>query len=187
MTTNNSANIPNVVSGLPVGVSSLTPQTASSSPSLVFAVGAVYARYLFSLDSIVEGTPDDKLYMYFSTNGGSTYLTDYAQIGVRTAQNDGPSRVGANNQSQISLTEDAGVNSTDGGYGYYGTVILFNNIGTQPRVQIESVWKGNSSTTLRTLTSSAYSSGTGSAITAVKFAFSTGNIASGTITPYAFN
>lgn len=186
MTTNNAANNANTVNNSVISSAKLAVYTASSSASLIIPVGSVYTQTLFSLDSIVEATTNAKLYMYFSTDGGSTYLNSYGTVYVQTAQDGGPSRGGGNNKTEISLTEDVGVDSSDGGYGYYGQIIMYNNIGTQARIQFNGLWKGSSASTLRFMNGGAYAPGNGDPVTAVKFAFSSGNLASGTITTYGY-
>lgn len=187
MTTNNGANIINVSSPTTLLGNKIATYTASSSASLVIPVGATYTQYLLAIDSLVEGTTNAKLYLTFSTDGGSTYLNSYGEVYVQTAQDGGPVRGGANSQAQITLTEDVGIDSSDGGYGYYGQIVLYNKTGTQPRVQFNSTWKGSSPATLRFINGSAYAPGDSNPVTALKFAMSSGNIASGTITVYGYN
>lgn len=186
MTTNNAVNLLNVPSPTTLASVKLTPYTASSSASIIIPINTTYTKYQFSLASIVEATTNAKLYLTFSIDGGSNFLSSYGTVYVQTAQDGGPTRGGANNQSQISLTEDSGIDSGDGGYGYYGQIVLYNNIGTQTRVQFNGLWKGSSNSTLRFMQGGAYTP-TGSTVNAIKFAMSSGNIASGTIVPEAFN
>lgn len=172
------------------GLVLLQTQTASASASLIFtsALSSTYNTYYIDFDQLVPSTTADLL-LTASTDGGSTYLasTDYRYCHLFMATDSASTALTrSNGASSISLANGFAVNvwTTGTGGSLNGGLFLHNVNG--------SLWK----TLVGQLgciyvPSGAFVSGqmtaqisTTSVVNALKFAPSTGNIASGTIRVY---
>jgi hypothetical protein len=127
MTTNNSANIPNVQSGAGTTFQEVAIQTASNSPSIVFGnLSSTYSMYMTVFRSISPVVDTDTLYMYFSQDNGATYLGAgaYVTSGTYVANNNSSNAPAqfhdGSNQNQIWLSQPI----PTGGY-VHGTMNIF--------------------------------------------------------------
>lgn len=163
----------------------LSTQTASSSASLQFTNflnTTLYKFYLIELNQIVPATNTAGLLITLSTNGGSSYLssaykwTSNITFGTNTGG-------GSGSTSDSSMKVYALGNSTAttlGGCGF----LNFYGLGQSTQCQYQglvSLYDSNSNLTQTNAT--GCNTGT-TAINAIKFAFSSGNIASGTLYLY---
>lgn len=170
----------------------LESHTASSSATLNFTtcLSGTYPTYKFQFQNVVSATANVNLALRVSTNGGSTYDSTTAynagdhQIGFSSLAGDGAQFNEAVTSLPIGVT---GVLTNAGaGVGVDGWMDLFN-------VNSTSVWKqflwqvyvgnGNAHTGVYTAVGGGIWGST-SAVNAVQFFFSSGNITSGTIVCY---
>lgn len=173
-------------------------ETASASASVEFKNGvssvvfdSTYDEYLFVLHKVLPSADDDKLWMRYSTDGGSTYRTtsyylwgsDYGRASVASADN-----LSADDEFVISCadvsTHGVGNATTDevgltGEYIVYkpsaaGRLVVSGRCGFIPAAGITVPIEGH-----------FYGQSTASEdADAIQFLFSTGNITSGTFRLY---
>jgi len=143
----------------------LSTQTASSSASLSFTslITSTYPVYFIKIRSLIPATDATNLLLTFSTDNGSTYLsTNYLWSNYHITSGGAPTQTKSASDSSIHVCETASSTSTNNGINMefycfgFGTAVV-------PAIM------GNTGTT---------------AINAIKFAMSAGNIASGTISLY---
>lgn len=158
----------------------LSSATASNSASVVFAGGidSTYDEYIFEISDVIPVTDGQDLYMTFSTDGGSSYLaSNYAYAYAQVVAGNPVGQVANGSMTQIKVTD-----TQDNAAGCSASLQLrlYNPAGT-------SVWKKgflsltefqDTASVMHMLTG-AFANKTTSAINAVKFAYSSGNISSG--------
>lgn len=167
----------------------LEEKTASSSAQLDFSasISATYDLYQFEFIDVKPATNNDNFYMRVSTNGGSSFLTTTIYQHTSFLWRAGAHGNGGATDAQLNLTFN-GI-STNASYpGVCGTLKFYNPLGTTYRKHLTgqfsffgevpaylegSVLMGTIETT--------------SAVNAVRFYFSSGNIASGTIRCYGID
>lgn len=180
-----------VTTGTPV---LLATKTASASATLDFTefANTVYSRYLFVLENVKPAT--DQVYgqMRFSTNAGVAYdagASDYEWSVNGWSATDGNIQQGNVGATSLGLTKVAAVADTSIGnaaaeFGITGEIKLFNAANASARTKIISAL--------------TYDNANGNGVSvmgqgkrkatqdtdAVRFLFSSGNIASGTIKMY---
>ena len=155
--------------------------TASSSASLSFTTGisSTYTNYLFVISNIISASSSVTFGMQFSTNGGSSYLSSNYISGNFTLAYTATTLSNSNSTSNIILT--GGVTSTDTGLS--GTLWCYGiTTASQPNCTYDMTWKNSSSSSARLF--GGGNNTTTAGVNAFQFAFSSGNIASGTITLY---
>ncbi len=174
------------VSGMPMTL--ISTQTATSSASLVFTdLNSTYGMYEFVLRDIKPATDDVSLRIEMSTNNGSSYLASGYQYQVQAAiAGTGIASEGSASASIILLTKAGGGSAGVGnatGESYSGIVRLFLPSGSQAK-KIEA--SGTYYNAAGTMVSSPVggANNTTTAVDAVRFTFSSGNIASGSIACY---
>lgn len=156
-------------------------QTASNVASLNFTTGitSVYSVYVIILDGLIPITTAQDLQMQVSTNGGSTYInTGYQSGTIRASYNSTTLVNAANITTSVNLT--GGVNSA--GVGASGTIFCYNlNNGNTNAFMGMVSWQG--ATFIGVGWSGATGPGT-TTVNAMQFTFTSGNIASGTVSLY---
>jgi hypothetical protein len=171
-----------------VGMVPLDEQTAAADATLDFTAfnNAVYSRYRFVLENVKPATDAVGLYVRVSTDGGSTYdsgASTYAYAGLAFASG-GTGSFGSTTGTfiQIVNTNDMGNAATE--FGYTGIVDVYH--------------AADGATQTRIIAAGAYDNTSGAPVGAnangrrlaaqdtdgLRFLFSSGNIASGTIKMY---
>ena len=185
------------ITSLPSGVTGsslvlISTQTASSSATLSFTSGidSTYKEYIFKFIDIHPATDGATLELEASTNGGSsygvtkttTYFTAYhAEDGSSQALTYYTSEDLAQSTSSQNITHYQGNDNDQSGS---GTLHLFNPSDT---TFVKHFMTSHSESTLHDYNVSNYVAGyfnTTSAINAIKFSMSSGNIDAGTIKMY---
>lgn len=171
-------------------------KTASSSSSLDFTTGisSTYDFYVFRLVNVLPATDSVHLYFRVSTDGGSTFkqaASDYnwAIYGTSTLGTGGTSS-GGGTVAQIALTSTVAsftmANTANGGWCGTLTLVAPSSTAAHKRVSYEGIYlnkEAGTSTQAAVGGGGAYIGAT-TAINAVQFFHSSGNIASGTIYLY---
>ncbi len=167
--------------------------TASTSASLVFtSISSTYDDYLFELLDVLPVNANAKLSLYVSTDGGATYLGAnlYWDIGLELTTT-ATTSVGNSNNSLMDLCASGGTVGVDNDStkaGLSGRVQLFNPLGTagwKKLIGQTTYYNNTGSKLIGTTLNCAVRSA--SALDAVKIAFDSGNIASGTVRMYGFS
>ncbi len=166
----------------------LEQHTASSSATLDFttAISSTYDEYLIEFLGIIPATNGAAPWIRCSTDGGSTYdsgsVYDWALYSVLMGSG-GSGGAGAASQAQFALF-NAGLLST-ASPAMNGHLRLFNPGGSQTHKQfiglLNCCYSGDSGYRLSQTTGQYNNT---SAVNALRFLFSSGNIASGTIRIY---
>lgn len=159
-------------------------QTASSSSSIAFTSGidSTYREYQFGLDIVRPATADAQLIMEVSTDGGSNWKTSSYLGGPYAFTTGGVSANGAVTTA-FALTRAASSNTSS--YGYSGKVSIFAPSATGYKEFTSHGGQTQSGNTVHEiLIGSCVYNGDTAAITAVRFRYSTGNIAAGSFTMY---
>jgi hypothetical protein len=170
------------------GLVLLEQHTASTSASLSFTtfISSTYDEYQFEFINLIPATTNAILQMKMSTDGGSTYAagTSYKYIGFYTGIGDSLTSIASSGAAAIDLARST---STQANYSSHGSLKLFNPASASLYKNVMSqVVNVVSTGSLYIWTShGAYISTT--AVDAVQFIFSNGNIASGTIRAYGIS
>jgi hypothetical protein len=168
------------------GLVLLEQHTASSSSSLDFttAITSTYDDYMIDFINILPATDADQLYLRFSTNGGSSYIsTGYLwchQFNYGAATNNWENSTSA---SGISIGGGSVANS---GAGVCGSLRLYNPGASGTTFKSCTMDTTRYNSTLTAIVQDCPSRGQLSvgAVNALRFLFNAGNIASGTIRMY---
>lgn len=174
-----------------VGRVLLATKTASASATLDFTEfnNAVYSRYLFILENVKPATDLVTLLLRTSTNAGSSYdagATDYSYANTLLASNSTLTQSVATGATAINLTFPNDAGNAAGEDGVTGDLWLYH--------------AANGSVKTREAFQGMYDNGSGVLVSidgkgrrnttqdtdAVRFLFSSGNIASGTIRMFGF-
>ena len=166
----------------------LETHTASTSATLDFTtfISSTYDEYVFEFINVLPATTNTELWMRVGTGAGPTYDSGstYSFGNFRFSQA-GSAVTGATPGSpttQWDLSGSGGV-SNSANYGLYGTVRLFDpQSAVYKKIRGEFGYLSNGNEPLASNISGMYLSTT--ALTAIRFLFSSGNIASGTIRVY---
>ncbi len=169
----------------------LEEHTASGSADITFttSISVTYDEYRFELINIVPANNNVNLLMRVSTDGGATYDSgaNYAWDGASWRAGAAFSQGGASGATSMSLTTANGLgvsNSAVGGV-VMRALTLFNPLSTAVHKQFvgdgELLFQDG---TTRVMISFGGEYSLTTAINAVQFLFSAGNIASGTIRCY---
>ena len=162
----------------------LSTQTASNSASLTFTslITSTYPVYYVKIRSIVPATDVTSLLMTYSTDNGSTYLaTNYLWSLYHYTSNNVRSQTSSTSDSSIILAQKISKTSSKDGVSInldlfgFGQSIVANIQGQGVLKNIEGYCEGFMAGGLNTTTT---------AINAIKFAMSSGNITSGSISLY---
>ena len=161
----------------------ISSQTASNSASVEFTTGidSTYEEYIIEGVDIVCATDDQDLLMTFSTDGGSSYLNSgygYAYTQMRAG-----GVVGGVDSASTSSIKVTDTQQNGAGYGAAVQIRLYNPAGATLRKLGYVSAVDFQSTNIHTIAGACMNTTT-SAISAVKFAYSSGNITSGVFRLY---
>lgn len=173
---------------IPTRIPKIQTQTASSSASLSFTTGfGNFSTYLIKIRKVVAATNAVQLYMTWSTDGGSTYLsTNYLHSNYQFTSSGGRNyAASAGSAAQIPITNSNGNLSSVSTRDINADIVLYNLAGTRcPTCTLHAALYNSSGTPVADCIIGGGMNTTTSAINGIKFAMSSGNIASGTITLY---
>lgn len=160
--------------------------TASASASVAFTskITTNFTVYVVKLRVIVAATLGKNLILTFSTDNGSTYLsTNYQWGNIEGKSTAGVSNLGSTSDTSIQI---GGANDQSP-HGYNADITLYNlNDSTfSPRIDYTTVLLNNS--TRQDINQGAGFNSTTTPVTAIKIAFNSGNITSGTFSLYGVN
>ena len=190
------ANISSLPASIPTGaLTLLSTQTASSSASLSFTSGidSTYDSYVFKFIDIHPQTDNVNFQFNLSTDGGSNYNVTKTTTCFRAGHNEADTDSGleyatgsdlAQSTSYQNLNEQVGA---DGDQSLSGTLQLFNPSSTtyvKHFISVVNSYRYNNQT------QQAFVAGYGnttSAINAIQFKMSSGNLDAGTIKMYGIS
>lgn len=162
------------------GMVKIQTQTASSSATLDFTTGisSTYTSYFFVLSNIVPATNAQVLNLTLSVNAGSSYLATGYQSGINTNPYNSVTLTNANSTTAMPLCASQVNTST---VGVSGNIYLFNiTTANNPEMIAQMHWNSGSVQFGQAVGNNSTTSG----VNAFRFAFASGNIASGSITLY---
>lgn len=164
------------------GVIKISTQTASNSASLNFTSGidSTYRAYVFIYKAIIPATDATDLYMSSSTDGGVSYAVTKQQAQARRAS----STASWTYNGAAAVVLGYSLSNSLARYTANGTVTLYNPSDTTAYKLIgwESSMYNNGAEPILVVGAGSFE--TASAINAVQFIMSAGNITSGDITMY---
>ena len=167
----------------------LESHSASASASLDFttAITSTYDRYLVTINSLVNATTGQNLWLRFSTNGGSSYDTSAIYAYSHSAwAGSTPATASSTAQAQIFLNYTANqVVNTTSQYALNGHFYIVDPLSTSVYTQVEGGWASylaSGSTRMTTNFQAQYDSTT--AVNAFSILFASGAITSGTVRVY---
>mgnify|MGYP001489138562 CR=1 FL=1 len=184
--------LPTAVSGGALNL--ISTQTASSSSTISFTSGidSTYKEYIFKFINIHTSSDGQNLQFNFSTDGGSNYNVTKTDAVFRAYQMEDGSASGLDYQTSLDVAQSTGFANLNTGLGNQndeslsGTLHLFDPSNTTfvkhfiaEVSNLENAYEGHTFT--------AGYGNTTSAVDAIQFKMSTGNIDSGTITLYGIN
>jgi hypothetical protein len=176
--------------GATTDVVHLETQTASASATLNFAstFSATYDVYKFVFDGLVPATNNVDLYWRFSTDGGSSYDSTNLYVSTGIVFHDGVvTFFGEALTAQVGQGElrDAGEIHNTSTYGITGTMYVYNVNSTSlhKRTEQNASYVGGGTAKLTGVRGNSIYQNT-SAVNAMRFLMSSGNIASGSIRSY---
>jgi hypothetical protein len=159
---------------------------SSSTANVQFTSGidSTYDAYKFVISGARPVTDNTDMNVFFSVDAGSNYLTSsnvYAIVGLDSAGNAGNSSSG--NAGDIRLSADNVGNATDESFN--AEIILYNPSNTtfHKHISFRSTYFDHDGSTV-SATGSGSNIGSVAAVTGIKFAFNSGNIAEGSFTMY---
>jgi hypothetical protein len=167
------------------GLILLEQHTASSSATLDFTgwYSSAYDEYLIEVVGLVPATDNVELALTVSTDGGSNYSATSYRYAYQYAGSSGSVGNVTNNAGTI-LALGAGVENTTSTTGHHGSVHLFGP-GSSSRVKaflVDMTYQGTDGYYYSLRGSGWWADVT--AVDALRFAYSSGNIAEGTIRIY---
>jgi len=186
------------ITSLPSGVSGsslvlLSEQTASSSSTISFTSGidSTYKEYIFKFIDIHPGTDDVGFRFQGSTNGGSSYGITKTTTISRAKHNEGDSDTAVEYSDNFDLAQSTTAQMIDGGgvgndndQIEVGTLHLFDPSNTTFVKHFISTVNSNQKDDYSINTFGAGYFNTTSAINAIQFSVTSGNIDAGTIKMY---
>lgn len=167
------------------GLTLLESHTASSSASLDFttAISSSYDEYIFELLNIIPATSNTDLYLRVSTDGGSTYVSGTSYSSITFAHdNSGSAITGSTSAAQMAMRGNAEI-SNNANWGINATLRLYSPASAiYKRINGGFNYLNSAGNMASGDFSGSYNAST--AVNAIRFLFSSGNIASGTIRCY---
>jgi hypothetical protein len=169
----------------------LSTQTASNSASISFTTGldSTYDEYIFKFINIAPATNDVGFHFQGSTNGGSSYGVTMTTTAFRAshAESDASTSFGYasnNDLAQSTSYQEIGQSGNDADQNIASTLTLFNPSSTTyvKHFTITTNYTDHGDETYNSFYAGYFN--TTSAINALNFKMSSGNIASGTIKLY---
>ena len=160
----------------------IASSTASSSASIAFTdLTTAYSTLLVIFTNVVPATNAVNFDMTFSTDNGSTYLSSaYFWRGYQV-QTSGEGSSGSGGSTEIRLTHTTGTLLNTAGRGYSGHLYLYGSNTAAPLYATGMAVYGSAPVFF-----GGGITGT-TAVNAIKFAMSSGNISTGTITLYGLS
>jgi len=190
--TNDSVTGITVLANASDGITLISSQTASASASLSFTTGidSTYKAYKFVFLNIHPASNDINFQFNLSTDSGSNYNVTKTTTYFRTRHSESDATAELAYISVFDLAQSTGeafiadsqLNEADASFS--GTLTLFNPSSTTYVKHFISNCQGYASTPTSQNTFSAGYANTTSAINAIRFKFSSGNIDAGTIYLY---
>lgn len=174
---------------VPAAQTFISSAVAATSAALTFTgLDSTYREHIFEIDSLLPSTDDVYLISEVSTDNGSSWITTSYKAGVQTADYNGTTAINSATSSLV-LTQPAGGGAgldNGTGNGYSGTARLRTVSSSSVKKMFSSRGCGliADGSTLRGFSGDGFWNGGNTAINAIRFRFSSGNIASGTITMY---
>jgi hypothetical protein len=165
----------------------LEAHTASSSAQLDFTtfISSTYDTYKFELVNLIPASDNVNFYMRVGYGGGPTYDTGGYSYAAFRWSNTGTAVAGATPGSPAAQWDLAGNGGVDNGanYGVWGSLSLFDpQSAIYKKIAGNIGYVDNAGSPLATSITGQWASAT--AMTAVRFYFASGNIASGLIRAY---
>jgi hypothetical protein len=190
--TNDSVTGITVLANASDGITFISSQTASNSASISFTSGltSTYKAYKFIFVNIHPATDDIHFQFQASTNGGSTYGVTATTTFFEVAHNESDTTTALTYNGTYDLAQSTNFQSiyyqtsNDNDHGGVGTLQLFNPSST---TYVKHFICAGQQTSSPDFSATNYSAGyfnTTSAINAIQFKFSSGNIDAGTIYLY---
>jgi len=169
--------------------------TASSSATVSFTSGidSTYIKYCFILNNIHPQTDETDIGVNFSIDGGSNYNVTKTGSNFNAYHNEGDSATAITYHASHDIAQSTGNNviaydtGNDNDQGNSGYLYLFDPSSTTFVKHFLSVMDGTHTSDYQNNYFSAGYGNTTSAINAVQFSMSSGNIDAGTITLYGIN
>lgn len=166
----------------------ISRQTASNSTTIDFTTGlddTEFDSFIFRLKNIVPATDATSMWMRFSTNAGSSYAaggSDYVYAGLQPDSGGGsPSAISSTGAGQIQISGTSLMgNSTGEAYSADVTLPAPSNTAIYKHVNVIGGGYGATPRAASITVDGVYVGST-SAVNAVRFLMSSGNITSGTI------
>lgn len=164
-----------------VGAVLLSSTTAAAASSVDFTgLSSSYSKYIIQLTDIVPSTDATNLYFRVSTNNGSSFLStneyEYFQI---SGNNSGTTITGTNATSQAQILLNPSATALDNGLTTStceGTVILSNHASSAFHKHILCDLVYSTSSTQVNISKVAAKAKTATAVNAIRFIMSSGNI-----------
>ena len=169
------------------GLVLLSHSTISSSTANVqftSGIDSTYDAYKFILSGVRPVTDDTDMNVFFSVDAGSNYLTSnnvYAITGRDAAGNTGNAVSGGGND--IRLSADNVGNATDESFNAELILYVPSNTTFHKNISFRSSYFDNDGSAF-SATGNGSNTGSVAAVTGIKFAFNSGNIAQGSFTMY---
>jgi len=170
---------------IPSQLVKLSAQTASSSASISFTsvITSDFTSYYVTLRDIVSGTNNEDLYVTYSTNNGTSYLSSNYKYAVFYVNSDGTTGfINSNSDSKIILTPTLS-STTSQSFSGNLNLFAFNQNVSYAMLMGNGVSWNNSSSKSNTIMNVGCNTGT-TAVNAIQFTMASGNIASGVFTLY---
>ncbi len=170
----------------PENINLISTQTASSSSALSFTsvISSSYNVYFVSIRNLIPATDNVSLALTFSTDNGSTYLSANYFYTMYNEVLAGETASGSNSTSSCTIADKLSNNSARGLNADFYMYNLANGSVAPYYVGLGIHYNKDAEGDYLTLGGS--NSGT-TAINAIKFAMSSGNITSGSIYLYGLN
>lgn len=159
-------------------------QTASSSSAITFSssIDSTYREYVVGIDAAIPATDNVQFIMEVSVDGGSNWKTTSYISSLWGFTSSGASAAGGITTA-VPLTRAALGNTSS--YGYNGSVSLHNPSATGNKFfRVIGGYPQSGATVVESAHGTATYNGVTTAINAIRFRMSSGNIASGNFTLY---
>lgn len=173
------------------GLVLLDTVTAAASASMDFnsLISSTYDKYVFDIINFVPATNTAQIYIRTSSDGGSTYDaggSDYVYCGTEMVVGAGALNFITSAGAARIATMANGISNTEAHGGANGRVELFNPAGAAfKQLTYQLSWMSGAAASLTSTGQGTRVSA--SAVNAVRFLASSGNITSGTIHMYGVN
>lgn len=178
--------VANAALAVPPAMVKLSTQTASTSSALNFTTGitSTYRAYLFVIENLVPASDGITMMAEISQDAGSNYITSGYIAATNAASNATTAQAAVTTYIPISAATDVDAGTST--VGVSGTMMLVQPAGTSNRKLFHSqtTYLNTGATSIINFTGGGYFNTNTTAIDAVRFKASTGNLASGKVTMY---